>query len=174
MLVFYNWVSLFSIKLFFMRLNCLLFFVLISSLVFSSCQDNTSHTGHGSSSSGRTPKTAEDSLFHQVMEVHDEVMPKMGKIRGAQQAAQQRLDSLSLKTKSTDNAYRRQLEQLISDLNYADFAMDKWMVEFNTDSLKDNLPLRMQYLQSELDKVKKVKSAILNSLSAADSLLRLP
>jgi len=108
------------------------------------------------------------------MEVHDEVMPKIGKVRRAQQMAQQRLDSLSLKAKNTDNTYRRQLEQLISELNYADFAMDKWMVEFNTDSLKDNLTLRMQYLQGELDKVKKVKSAILTSLASADSLVRTP
>ncbi|HBB58416.1 MAG TPA: hypothetical protein DCZ87_07040, partial [Chitinophagaceae bacterium] len=69
-------------------------------------------------------------------------------------------------------AYRRQLEQLVSDLNYADFAMDKWMVEFNIDSAKDNKALRMQYLQDELEKVKKVKVVILGSLAGADSLIR--
>jgi hypothetical protein len=106
------------------------------------------------------------------MDVHDEVMPKMGKIRGAQQQAQQRLDSLALQTRGVDKAYRRQLEQLVSDLNYADFAMDKWMVEFNIDSAKDNKALRMQYLQDELEKVKKVKVAILGSLAGADSLIR--
>lgn len=157
-----------------MHSNRFIPFVLIVGLVFSSCQDSTTHSGHGSSSSVSAPQTPEDSLYHLVMEVHDEVMPKIGKVRRAQQMAQQRLDSVSLKAKNTDNAYRRQLEQLISELNYADFAMDKWMVEFNTDSLKDNLILRMQYLQDELEKVKKVKSAILTSLASADSLVRIP
>ena len=69
-------------------------------------------------------------------------------------------------------SYKQQLETLVSDLNYADFAMDKWMVEFNLDSAKDNLQLRMVYLQSELDKVLNVKKAILGSLSKADSLLK--
>jgi hypothetical protein len=50
--------------------------------------------------------------------------------------------------------------------------MDKWMVEFNIDSAKDNKALRMQYLQDELEKVKKVKVAILGSLAGADSLIR--
>jgi hypothetical protein len=64
------------------------------------------------------------------------------------------------------------LEQLIGDLNYADFAMDKWMVEFNMDSAKDNKALRLRYFQEELEKVQKVKTAILGSLAAADSLIR--
>jgi hypothetical protein len=106
------------------------------------------------------------------MDVHDEVMPKMGKVRGAQQRAQQRLDSLAKQAGSANKAYRRQLEQLISDLNYADFAMDKWMVEFNMDSAKDNKTLRTLYFQQELEKVQKVKAAILGSLASADSLIR--
>ena len=56
--------------------------------------------------------------------------------------------------------------------NYADFAMDKWMVEFNIDSAKGNQELRIAYLRSELDKVSNVKKAILSSLSKADSLLK--
>jgi hypothetical protein len=50
--------------------------------------------------------------------------------------------------------------------------MDKWMVEFNIDSAKDNKVLRMQYLQDELAKINKVKAAILGSLARADSLIR--
>jgi hypothetical protein len=50
--------------------------------------------------------------------------------------------------------------------------MDKWMVEFNLDSAKDNQALRIAYLRSELDKVSNVKKAILGSLSKADSLLK--
>ena len=145
-------------------------------LMVSACQDQRSHSDHdGDHAEGlasHRPKTAEDSLYRLVMDIHDEVMPKMGKVRGAQQRAQQRLDSLSKGSGGSAKAYRRQLEQLINDLNYADFAMDKWMVEFNIDSAKDNKSLRMQYLRDELEKVNKVKFAILGSLAGADSLMR--
>ncbi|MFM7646222.1 MAG: hypothetical protein ACKO41_05850 [Sphingomonadales bacterium] len=151
-------------------------FLMSVGCIFSSCQDQPGHAGHGADHTGGAtstkPLTAEDSLYHQVMDVHDEVMPKMGKVRGAQQKAQQKLDSLSARATGTDKNYRKQLERLISDLNYADFAMDKWMVEFNMDSAKGNTTLRMQYLQDELEKVKKVKAAILGSLAGADSLIR--
>lgn len=155
------------------------FSLLVISTIFvfmvSSCQDQRNSSQHNHDDgwlSDHQPKTAEDSLYRQVMDIHDEVMPKMGKVRGAQQRAQQRLDSLATQAGNTTKAYRRQLEQLVSDLNYADFAMDKWMVEFNIDSAKDNNALRMQYLQDELAKVNKVKAAILGSLAGADSLMR--
>ena len=109
------------------------------------------------------------------MDIHDQVMPKMGKIRGAQKQAQQFLDSLSGlpgQQARTVAPYKQELETLISELNYADFAMDKWMVEFNIDSAKGNQELRIAYLRSELDKVSNVKKAILSSLSKADSLLK--
>jgi len=151
--------------------------LLALSISLLSCQSATEnqpegHSGHGK---GNEPKTPADSLYVQVMEIHDQVMPKMGKIRGAQKQAQQFLDSLSRLPAGQSVAtatYKQRLETLISDLNYADFAMDKWMVEFNLDSAKDNQALRIAYLRSELDKVSNVKKAILGSLSKADSLLK--
>ncbi len=144
-------------------------------VVFTACQNSSGghdhDADHPTEAALRQPQTAEDSLYRQVMDVHDEVMPKMGKIRGAQQKARQRLDSLALQGSPAGKQYRRQLEKLINDLNNADFAMDKWMIEFNIDSAKDNKPLRMQYLRSELEKVNKVKAAILGSLSGADTLI---
>ena len=65
------------------------------------CQNPTS-SGPSGDQANRQPLSAEDSLYRQVMDVHDEVMPKMGKIRGAQQQAQQRLDSLALQTRGVD------------------------------------------------------------------------
>ena len=154
----------------------LLVFLTFSSVLLG-CQSATEnqHEGHSGHGEMNQPKTPVDSLYTQVMDIHDQVMPKMGKIRGAQKQAQQLLDSLSGLSVQQAKAvapYKQQLETLISDLNYADFAMDKWMVEFNLDSAKDNPALRMAYLQSELDKVSNVKKAILGSLSKADSLLK--
>lgn len=162
-------------KYYFMKSTLIVLLALSISLF--SCQSATEHQqeGHSGHGKGNEPKTPADSLYVQVMEIHDQVMPKMGKIRGAQKQAQQFLDSLSGLPGQQARAvapYKQELETLISELNYADFAMDKWMVEFNIDSAKGNQELRIAYLRSELDKVSNVKKAILSSLSKADSLLK--
>jgi hypothetical protein len=106
---------------------------------------------------------------------HDEVMPKMGKIRGAQKEAQRLIDSIAAlpaKAQAEAALLKTKLEELVKDLSYADFAMDKWMTEFSLDSAKDNMAMRLKYLADEKLKVNKVKEAILNSLAKADSLLK--
>ena len=64
------------------------------------------------------------------------------------------------------------LDSLKSDLSYAEFAMNKWMDEFNVDSAIDDAKERIKYLEEERLKVTKVKEAILSSLQKADSLLK--
>lgn len=129
------------------------------------------HTGHNK----EIPTTKQDSLMADVMAGHDEVMPKIGKIKGAQKEAQRLLDSvasLPAKAQTAAAGLQTNLRTLINDLNYADFAMDKWMVEFSMDSMKDNVEQRIKYLADEKMKVDKVKEAILNGLAKADSLLK--
>jgi len=151
--------------------------LLTMSVVLLGCQSTAEHQheGHGDHSKMNTPKTPADSLYKQVMDIHDQVMPKLGKIRGAKNRAQQMLDSLSkLSVRQAKElaTYKQDVESLINSLDYADFAMDKWMIEFNMDSAKDNQELRVAYLKAELDKVSNVKKAILSSLSMADSLIK--
>lgn len=148
-----------------------------SLLTFLGCQNSSTSTteGHQHHSAIDTPKTPADSLYVQVMGAHDLVMPKMGKVRGAQKRAQAILDSiatLSTSTTASLAAYKKALEALVSDLNYADYAMDQWMMEFNLDSGKNNMEARIAYLQAELDKVSKVKEAVLSSLAKADTVLK--
>ncbi len=144
------------------------------SVVIISCggsNNNHDHSGHKKDE----PKTATDSLYSEVMAGHDEVMPKMGKIRGAQKEAQRLIDSIAAlpaKTQAEAASLKTKLEELVKDLSYADFAMDKWMTEFDLDSAKDDVEKRIKYLADEKLKVDKVKTAILNSLAKADSLLK--
>lgn len=153
-------------------LLCVLIF-----LAMMGCQNSSTSTteGHQHHSATDTPKTPADSLYVQVMDAHDLVMPKMGKVRGAQKRAQALLDSIAtLPTGAPASlvAYKKGLEALVGDLNYADYAMDQWMMEFNLDSGKNNIEVRLAYLRAELDKVTKVKEAVLSSLAKADTLLK--
>lgn len=121
----------------------------------------------------KTAKTQEDSLFHDVMEGHDIGMAKLGKLKRAIAQTQQSLDSLNkLPAAKLDKQYQQALLDLQEDLNYAEFGMNTWMEEFVLDSAQDNAELRIKYLQSEKDKVTKVRDNILNGLQRADSLLK--
>ena len=133
------------------------------------------HSGHGSH---QEPKTSLDSLYASIWDAHDAVMPKMGKIRGAQKKAGHLLDSINLAWSNRSMAEPEQvkswklaLQSLLDELNYADYSMDRWMTEFNIDSAQQKGEARRPYLESEKAKVYKVKDAILRSLSRADSLL---
>ena len=133
--------------------------------------ENNDHSGHNKTEL----KTPEDSLYHDVMEGHDAVMPKMGKVRAAQKEAQRLLDSISTlpaKAQKEAGELKTKLETLVNDLNYSDFAMDKWMSEFNMDSAKNNMEQRLKYLTDEKMKVGKVKEAVLNGLAKADSIFK--
>ncbi len=152
------------------------FFCFMGLTVLLACQSSSDNSSdHSAHSAMEAPKTPADSLYGQVMEMHDLVMPKMGKVRGAQKRAQALLDSIgSLPTRSaaTLTPYKKELETLVSELNYADYAMDQWMMEFNLDSGKNNIEIRLAYLRAEFDKVSKVKDAVVNSLAKADTLLK--
>lgn len=150
---------------------------ILAICLLSACNNSgkEDHSQHGTKDGKAVAKSPVDSLFDEVMAGHDEVMPKMGKVRGAQARAKAMLDSMAkLPVKAQDAAVelKKNLETLVNDLNYADFAMDKWMTEFNMDSAVNNLEMRLKYLESEKGKVTKVKEAILNGLAKADSLFK--
>lgn len=114
-----------------------------------------------------------DSLFDAVMESHDVAMPKMFKLERLQKEAKAKSDSLNklpAALKKENATTKAGLDSLVKDLEYADFAMNKWMQEFKYDSLKNNEPERIKYLQSEKVKVDKVKDAVLGSLQKAEAL----
>lgn len=151
-------------KLFISTISILLFFLIACN-----------NSGNSSDSKEKKPLSVTDSLMNLVMEGHDAVMPKMGKVRGAQKKAKQMLDSLSnlpAKTQQAVSGLKGKLESLINDLSNADYSMDRWMSEFKMDSAKENIDERIKYLTEEKLKVDKVKEAILNGLARADSLLR--
>ena len=153
------------------------FLVVLSFLSLSllACNNANQHEEHEHHGANEKPLTLADSLYNDVMAAHDEVMPKMGKVRGAQKRAQELVDSISkLKGEAlkANLPLKKELEQLVSDLNYADYAMDQWMTDFNLDSGSNNQDIRVKYLADEKVRVTKVKQAILSSLAKADTLLK--
>ena len=80
--------------------------------------------------------------------------------------------ALSAAAQQATASYATSLKAVAKDLEYADFAMDKWMTEFEMDSAINNIEQRIKYLADEKVKVGKMKEALLTSLQKADSLLK--
>ena len=121
------------------------------------------------------PKTLADSLMKDIDDGHMVGMSKIGKLHTTRKEVQRVIDSignLSSKSQQSSILYLDQLKAVIKDLDYADFAMDKWMTEFDMDSAVNNREQRIIYLADEKLKVSKMKEAMLNSMQKADSLLK--
>ena len=142
--------------------------VILSVILVISCNENTK----GSRAASRTRT---DSLLNDVMDGHNFGMAKMGKLTRAEQTTRRLLDSLAklpAKAREAAEPLKVKLDSLQKELSYAEFAMNKWMDEFNVDSAVDNLKDRINYLEDEKIKIANVKEAIIGSLHKADSLIR--
>ena len=121
------------------------------------------------------PKTKADSLLKDVDDDHITGMSKMGRLTRAEQTTRRLIDSIAklpAKGRQVAEPVKLKLDSLQKELSYAEFAMNKWMNEFNMDSSVNNVQEMINYLGSEKLKVSKVKEAILSSLQKADSLLK--
>ena len=145
------------------------FYVIIACLwLFAACNDAEEDTAANRTTGySDKPQTKEDSLFKDVMHDHDEGMARMGKLSVSIRQLKAKTDSL-IKAKRNPETERKILEEL----EYAEMAMNTWMREFNMDTLKDQANRRIDYLESEKQKVARVRSNILESIRKADSLLR--
>ena len=142
--------------------------VILSIILVISCNENDKGSGAAS-------RTRTDSLLNDVMNGHNFGMAKMGKLTRAEQTTRRLLDSLAklpAKAREVAEPLKVKLDSLQKELSYAEFAMNKWMDEFNADSAVDNPKDRINYLEDEKIKIAKVKEAILSSLQKADSIIR--
>lgn len=146
-------------------------FVLIAAI--SACNSSDKKHDHHNS---KEPKTLTDSLEKDIDEGHIDGMKKIGRLHNTQKNVQRILDSLEklpAKAKEAAAPYITELRNAIEGLSYADMAMDKWMMEYNMDSAKEDAQRRIDYLMNEKLKVDKMKDAINSSLAKADSLLNI-
>ncbi|HEX7845789.1 MAG TPA: hypothetical protein VF476_08335 [Chitinophagaceae bacterium] len=143
--------------------------IALLAVVIAACNNADKNTASGS-----LEKKA-DSLFKQVMHGHDVGMAKDFLLEKTIALTQKTIDSINtlpIATRTAAAAYKQQLDSLLKDLNYADFAMNKWMEEMNWEPSKIEINERIKYLTAEKEKVDKVSEAILGSLAKADSLLK--
>ena len=138
-------------------------------IFLASCGNGSSERKDGYSETAKNP---EDSLFQDVMDLHDEAMSKMGKLAGYRKQFDTRVDSLKKVKSSAKESLSKTYGDLSAELKQAEDKMNTWMQEFSIDSAQDDPKRRIEYLESEKTKVSGVKDEILSVLSKADSALK--
>lgn len=117
-------------------------------------------------------KAEADSLLKELMNIHDEVMPQTMVLENVKKKINARLDSIPL-----DSIGLESIDNTVNSIDTAIIGMRNWMSGFERPD--DTVALRkvVDYYQSEIDKMQKVKNLtdeILplakNKLSKLDSL----
>lgn len=100
------------------------------------------------------------ALYNQVMDIHDEVMPKMNDIYTLKKQLQDKI------TNSPDLAEekKKELEETILQLDSASNSMMVWMRQFNPPADTASEEAMREYLESQLEKVKKMREDVLVAL----------
>ena len=109
----------------------------------------------------------EDSLYSNLMAVHDEMMPKMQDIMNLKSELSPIADSLS----SIDSLATKAIHQTLSDLENADRAMMGWMHQFNPNMDSLSHEERMSYLTLQKAKMDSVKIVMQTAIEDGNGLL---
>jgi hypothetical protein len=91
-------------------------------------------------------KSPTDSLFDEVVGLHDEAMPKMGKLKGYADLVKLKIDSLSKFSDAKNKAMKAEFEKLQAGLDRAQKGMNDWMDGFQPEKYADADSLKTYYL----------------------------
>jgi paraquat-inducible protein B len=96
-----------------------------------------------------------DVLYNKVMEVHDEIMPKMGDIMRLKKQLKEKLAELDTATE-IDRAKIDDIERAIADLDNSHEEMMGWMRQFDRDFEGMVNEEILKYLNDQKGRIEKV------------------
>jgi hypothetical protein len=96
-----------------------------------------------------------DLLYNKVMEVHDEIMPKMGDIMKLKKQLKEKLAELDTATE-IDRAKIDEIERAIADLDNSHEEMMGWMRQFDRDFEGMVNEEILKYLNDQKGRIEKV------------------
>lgn len=142
---------------------------LITGIIFCTafaCGESGKKHNHGSHNAATEAKSPTDSLFDAVLALHDEAMPKMGKLKGYADLAKLRIDSLGKLSDAKSKALKTDFEKLLAGLERAQAGMNNWMDGFQAEKYEDADSLKTYYI-SELAKAQAMRDDIFAVLDSA-------
>lgn len=126
--------------------------------------DKAGHHDHGDSDS--VAQNANRALYDQVQDIHDEVMPKMEDLYNLKKELQEEI----ARTPGMVTKRKKELEDMISNLDSASKAMMDWMHHFNPLPDSVDQEKAREYLETEMEGIKKVRDLTNETLGKAKSM----
>ncbi|MBS1487633.1 MAG: hypothetical protein JST43_08585 [Bacteroidetes bacterium] len=130
----------------------------IAFIVLSACGKSANHEEYTKTEA----ENPNEALYEQVMDVHDEVMPKSDQLYSLKKELLEKL-----KNKDLPNEAKKHIDTIIQELDSADHAMMDWMHRFRPLPDSANREAAREYLEDEMLKIKKVRELTFNSLQKA-------
>lgn len=141
---------------------------LLALLSIMSCSKSSEHSGMNHGAERTQEEGPNQALYNQMMDVHDEVMPKMDDIMKLKRELQEQIAN----TPDMMVERKQELERVISNLDSASTSMMNWMHRIHEfDPLADSVDQEKarEYLESEMEEIRKVKELINESIEKAKS-----
>ncbi len=113
---------------------------------------------------GKQPQ--QETLFREVIEVHDAVMPRMGELMQLQQTLIERIEKLQQDSTQNQDSIAH-LTALKEDVQQADRSMMEWMRAFDSEMEGMSQDEKITYLQQEQKKVESLRDEINTAISHA-------
>ena len=135
---------------------------LLMTIALTSCSDTADSAG----SEGEDATAELRKIEQEVLDIHDEVMPKMGDLNNNRKKLIKRLytrDSVE---------YGMRIRESVDNLEEADSLMWDWMHNYSRPSYDKDLDSVEAYLNAELVKVKVMREKFFSGLSESEALLK--
>ncbi|AEL23791.1 hypothetical protein [Cyclobacterium marinum] len=116
-------------------------------------------------------KSQNDLLKEKVIQVHDEVMPKIGELKTSQKKLNEMAENLEQSDELEDAEKATELKAVAADCGNAYDEMFVWMRQFDPNLEDMSEEQAKTYLEEQLEKVGEVKKDILQALEKSQKLL---
>lgn len=138
--------------------------VMVFVITWSCGQKSHDHDEHNQRDGDAIEEGGNQVLYDEVMKVHDEVMPKMNDIYKLKEELKNQIAN----TPNIAEEKKKEIEATILKLDSASEGMMVWMRNFNPlpDSLGEEQA--KEYLENEMEKVKKVREDVVEALEKAN------
>ena len=136
-----------------------LFILLCITTACSKSSESADHEAHDMENE-ESPNTA---LYDKVMELHDELMPRMEEIYNMKKEIQDEI----AKTPEMVAEKKQELEKTILYLDSANNEMMDWMHKFSPLPDSTDQEAAREYLETEMEKIRKVKDIMAEAVEKA-------
>ncbi|NOT75844.1 MAG: hypothetical protein HOP08_13040 [Cyclobacteriaceae bacterium] len=139
--------------------------IAISFLILVACGKTADHSNHNQAGSTDSDNPNQ-ALYSEIMDIHDEVMPKMEDIYKLKQTLTEKVTN----TPDMPEAQKLEIQATIARLDSANNSMMDWMHSFSPLPDSVDQEKAREYLEMQMESIKKVRDVTNETLEKAQKI----